>query len=63
MMGDQPDGDMKVSIDPYMSLPGYGKGAITINYYLKGGIRNGVNFAGTSRVAYLPDNKEGREVL
>ncbi len=62
-MGDQPDGDMKVSIDPHLSLPGHGKGAITINYYLKGGVRNGVNFSGTSRVGYLPDNKEGREVL
>ena len=62
-MGDQPDGDMKISVDPYSSLPGHDKGVITINYYFKGGVRNGVNFSGTSRNAYLPDNKEGKEVL
>lgn len=55
-MGDQPDGEMKVGINPHMSLEGHGKGVITINYYFNGGVRNGIYFSGTSRVAYLPDN-------
>lgn len=60
MIGDQPDGEMNVSFNSSMNLSGHGKGVITINYYMKGGVRNGVPFAGTSRVAYLPDDKEGR---
>lgn len=48
---------MQVSFNPSISIPGYGNGLITINYYLNGGVRNGVHFSGTSRNAYLPDNK------
>ena len=53
-----------------LSLPGYeGCGSITINYHIPSGIQGpnhpnpGKRFTGTSRTAYLPDNKEGREVL
>jgi len=40
-----------------MNIPGHGKGAIMIQYRMKSGSRNGEHFSGTSRVAYLPDNK------
>ena len=63
MTGDQPDGKMDVTVNHSLTLPGHGKGAIIINYYMNSGRRNGVNFSGTSRTAYLPDNEEGREVL
>ena len=63
MKGDQPEGNMDVTFDKFRDIPGHGKGAIVINYHMKGGYRNGKSFAGTSRTAYLPDNKEGREVL
>jgi len=36
---------------------------ITINYHIPGGKNNGVRFQGTSRQAFLPNNKEGREIL
>jgi deltex-like protein len=63
MTGDQPDGTMDVSYQKIAEIPGHGKGAIVINYHMKGGSRNGKHFSGTSRTAYLPDNKEGQEVL
>jgi deltex-like protein len=36
---------------------------IVISYYIPDGQQNGKYFSGTSRIAYLPNNKEGREVL
>lgn len=63
MIGDQPDGDMNVTFNPSIDVPGHGKGAIIINYIMKGGVRKGIHFSGTSRTAYLPNNKEGKEVL
>ena len=44
-------------------------GAIVINYHLPSGLQGpehpnpGQYYEGTSRTAYLPDNREGREVL
>lgn len=63
MIGDQPEGEMRESVDPSMNVPGYGKGAITINYIMKSGHKNGKYYSGTSRTAYLPNDKEGNEVL
>lgn len=57
MIGDQPDGQMKVSFDPSRNVPGYGKGLITIYYLMKSGYRDGVLYSGTARTAYLPDDK------
>jgi hypothetical protein len=51
---------MDVIFDKSRDIPGHGKGAIVINYHMKSGYRNGKSFSGTSRTAYLPDNKEGR---
>lgn len=57
MTGDQPEGTMNVTHNAHTNIPGHGKGAIVINYHMQGGVRNGKAFAGTSRIAYLPDNK------
>jgi deltex-like protein len=38
-------------------------GTIVIGYSMESGVRNGKQFKGTFREAYLPDNAEGREVL
>ncbi|KAM7401977.1 hypothetical protein PAMP_017254 [Pampus punctatissimus] len=69
MQGDQPDGKMSWKSSP-SSLPGFHKyGTIEINYYIPSGIQTenhptpGENYSGIKRIAYLPDNKEGREVL
>lgn len=52
------------------SLPGYNScGTIVIHYDMRGGIQTqdhpnpGRRYEGTRRVAYLPNNEEGRQVL
>ncbi|KFP03390.1 E3 ubiquitin-protein ligase DTX3L, partial [Calypte anna] len=69
MKGDQPEGTMSTSTLP-SSLPGYPNcGTILITYLMKGGFQTskhpnpGAPFDGTTRLAYLPDNEEGREIL
>ena len=50
-----------------MPLEGYSssncKNVIIVHYSIHSGLQKGVRFHGTNRTAYLPDNKEGREVL
>ncbi|XP_075966460.1 uncharacterized protein dtx3lb.2 [Anarhichas minor] len=67
--GDQPAGTM-TSYESSSSLPGFpGYGTIHINYDITGGIQTekhsnpGKYYSGIHRTAYLPNNKEGREVL
>ncbi|KAM4740911.1 uncharacterized protein FYW61_002553 [Anableps anableps] len=69
MKGDQPDGTMTWNIisNP---LPGFPNcGHICITYHFPNGKqmenhpKPGELYTGTTRIAYLPDNKEGREVL
>eukprot|EP01015_Nassula_variabilis_P029245 TRINITY_DN6249_c0_g1_i2.p2 TRINITY_DN6249_c0_g1~~TRINITY_DN6249_c0_g1_i2.p2 ORF type:complete len:150 (+),score=20.00 TRINITY_DN6249_c0_g1_i2:63-512(+) len=63
-MGDQPDGQMTHSVNKSMHCEGYDDvGTIQISYSLPSGVRNGQRYHGTARVAFLPDNEEGREVL
>ncbi|XP_043829969.1 E3 ubiquitin-protein ligase DTX3L-like [Dromiciops gliroides] len=69
MKGNQPDGTMTTSYRT-SSLPGYNSyGTIVIHYDMRGGIQTeehpnpGKRFEGTRRVAYLPNNEEGRQVL
>ncbi|XP_072469908.1 E3 ubiquitin-protein ligase DTX3L [Notamacropus eugenii] len=69
MKGNQPEGKMWVFYLAF-PLPGYTScDTIQILYEMKGGIQTedhpnpGKFYAGTSRMAYLPDNKEGRQVL
>ncbi|KAJ7374764.1 E3 ubiquitin-protein ligase dtx3l [Desmophyllum pertusum] len=67
--GNQPPGQMTWSSLP-SSLPGhYGCGTICIQYSFSPGIQGPEHpnprqpYSGTSRIAYLPDNYEGKEVL
>lgn len=67
--GNQPEGTMAHTIQKD-SLPGYeGCGTIVIQYSFRDGIQTkehpnpGKAYSGTHRVAYLPDNAEGRKVL
>uniref|UniRef100_A0A9J8C5U9 E3 ubiquitin-protein ligase n=1 Tax=Cyprinus carpio carpio TaxID=630221 RepID=A0A9J8C5U9_CYPCA len=69
MEGNQPDGTMKVT-KSRLSLPGYPQcGTIEIHYDIPSGIQMkkhpnpGEHFHGARRRAYLPDNREGKEVL
>uniref|UniRef100_A0A3Q3FXP7 E3 ubiquitin-protein ligase n=1 Tax=Labrus bergylta TaxID=56723 RepID=A0A3Q3FXP7_9LABR len=69
MEGDQPDGKMNWR-SGHSSLPGYPQcGCIVISYWIPGGIQTekhpnpGKRYEGISREAYLPNNKEGNEVL
>ncbi|KAJ6665456.1 hypothetical protein lerEdw1_003297 [Lerista edwardsae] len=69
MEGNQPPGTMHISKDR-LYLPGYeGYGTITISYSIPDGYQTknhpnpGRSFWGAVRTAYLPDNKEGREIL
>uniref|UniRef100_A0A8C5AAZ6 E3 ubiquitin-protein ligase n=1 Tax=Gadus morhua TaxID=8049 RepID=A0A8C5AAZ6_GADMO len=69
LTGDQPDGRMTYETQRY-SLPGFqGHGNIVIKYEMYPGKQTarhpnpGKTHYGTQRSAYLPDNREGREVL
>ena len=64
MIGDQPPGNMNVYVNKAMNCDGYPDcGTIVIQYHMHSGKRGDINFPGTSRSAYLPDNPEGNEVL
>lgn len=69
LQGNQPPGEMRQRTERY-SVPGYeGHGTIVIDYDFPPGIQGknhphpGQRFGGTTRQAYLPDTREGREVL
>ena len=60
LIGDQPYGFMSAYISDYTHCEGYEDiGTIIIDYHFP----SGKNYSGTSRTAYLPNNKEGKEVL
>ncbi|XP_019646327.1 PREDICTED: uncharacterized protein LOC109486858 [Branchiostoma belcheri] len=71
LTGTQPKrGTMRDRVDNYTTLPGYPKcGTIVIDYHFPAGTQGpehpnpGRPYYATSRRAYLPDNREGREVL
>lgn len=72
LRGTQPrDGKMEDSVKHNVFLPGYEKadGAIVIKYQFPAGIQKayhpnpGRPYKGTQRTAYLPNNREGKEVL
>ncbi|XP_062434819.1 E3 ubiquitin-protein ligase DTX3L [Rhea pennata] len=69
VQGDQPEGKMSFKMIS-AELPGYPRcGTIEITYDIFSGIQTsnhpnpGKPFCGTSRRAYLPNNKEGQEIL
>lgn len=58
MIGDQPPGVMNYQSNPHLHCDGYPEcGTIIINYSMHSGKRGDINFPGTHRAAYLPDNK------
>lgn len=58
MYGDQPPGSMTYTVNKLLYCDGYLEcGTITINYNMFSGKRGNINFPGTHRIAYLPDNK------
>jgi hypothetical protein len=62
--GSMPPGTMKVYISKSQKCAGFKENTIVISYYIPSGkLPNGQYFSGTSRTAYLPNNKEGREIL
>ena len=70
ILGSQPAGGVMSESRSQSSLPGYpGCGTITISYTIPSGIQvvghpnPGHPYSGTSRVAYLPDNADGNDVL
>lgn len=64
MLGDQPPGKMTYVVNKLVHCDGYPEcGTIMIDYNMFAGKRGDINFPGTHRVGYLPDNKEGNEVL
>ena len=58
LIGDMPPGTF-LAYKSHDRCAGYNCETIIINYYFN----NGPGYTGTSRVSYLPNNKEGREVL
>mmetsp|Transcript_25173 Transcript_25173/g.24938 ORF Transcript_25173/g.24938 Transcript_25173/m.24938 type:complete len:188 (+) Transcript_25173:562-1125(+) len=65
-IGDSPPGKMSWELYNKGQYPceGYEKtGTYVINYSFWDGVRKGVNYRGTRRIAYIPDTPEGREVL
>ena len=69
VVGNQPHGRMAWHLEQ-VPLPGYiNYGTIVIDYDFPGGVQSaqlpvpGSSYAATHHTAYLPDNKEGREVL
>lgn len=65
--GDMPPGTMKWEKNMNYTCTGYeGVGSIMIRYEFPDGKRPdqpGVDYTGTARLCYLPNNKEGQEVL
>ncbi|NWW21056.1 DTX3L ligase, partial [Falcunculus frontatus] len=69
LRGNQPKGTMSTTTI-HFSLPGYPNcDTIKIEYFMEGGIQTsshpnpGQRYGPTHRTAYLPDNKEGQEIL
>ncbi|XP_056294633.1 uncharacterized protein LOC130209097 isoform X1 [Pseudoliparis swirei] len=67
--GDQPAGGFMTWRRDSSSLPGFPDcGSIIITYYIPGGLQTkkhsnpGRSYVSITRIAFLPDNKEGREV-
>ena len=62
--GTMPPGTMTAKISKSSRCDGYPHDkTIVIYYHIPSGYQNGKSFSGTSRTCYLPNNKEGREVL
>ena len=64
IVGNMPFGKMKARINKNLKCDGYYDcNTIVIEYDFNNGIQNGRKYTGTKRICYLPNNKEGREIL
>lgn len=62
--GDQPPGKMEIKLEKNLHCDGYPNiQTWSISYRFSSGTRNGKSFSGDGRSCYIPDTKEGREVL
>lgn len=65
-IGEMPSGKMSWKLHPAGTVPcatyeAYDTWVIDYSFY--DGYKDGVKYRGTRRIAYLPDTKEGREVM
>ncbi|GAX26585.1 deltex [Fistulifera solaris] len=64
-----PSGTLTVSYSSSQTCSGFAAGVITLDYKVPNGVQQsyhpspGVSFSGATRQAFLPDNREGRELL
>ena len=64
LKGNMPPGKMKVYLNKHLRCAGYKEETIVIQYSFNSGqLNDGTYYMGTSRTSYLPNNKEGREIL
>ena len=64
IIGNMPPGTMKARINKTLKCAGYYNcDTIIIDYNIPSGYLDGKHFSGTHRTSYLPNNKEGREIL
>ena len=64
IIGNMPPGKMRARINNKLQCDGYyDYDTIVIEYNFYSGNQNGINYSGTNRICYLPNNKEGREIL
>jgi hypothetical protein len=64
IIGNMPPGRMTARIDHHLKCAGHYKyDTIVIDYSFNNGKLDGKNYTGTYRTSYLPNSKEGREVL
>ena len=64
IMGSMPPGTISAKIDEKLKCAGFpNNGTIELSYNFKSGKINGKSYAGTSRMTFIPNTKEGRIVL
>ena len=63
--GDMPAGTMQWTTDPNTKLSGFEdlNYTIIVSYKFPNGVKNGTNYTGTRRTAFLPGNEAGKEAL
>ena len=70
LQGNSPTGTMTILSNPSVDVSGFsGVGSISMTYVMKGGTQKafhqnpGKRYSGTTRIAYLPNSAQGRELL
>lgn len=63
-IGDMPDGKMAWSLNDKIKLSGFDCETIVIEYKFRSGVTpNGIFYNATQRMAFLPNNDEGLNIL